>query len=111
MLIGQHIKGLTVEEIDKLNARPSRPSPVSMLEAVSSSEEGHRNRQFKIKDNLDDGAMLEPLDSSSDESANDSFTCSEFEYENEKGSSPSGRDAMSLNTPTSFSKLGPQSVK
>lgn len=82
----RQVKGLTVEEIDKLNARPSRPSPVSMLEAVSSSSEGNRRQKpFKIKDHLDDGAMLEPLDSSSDESANDSFTCSEFEYENEKG--------------------------
>lgn len=89
------VKGLTIEEVDKLNARPTRPSPVSMLEAVSSSSEGRRQQQqFKIRDHLDDGAMLEPLDSSSDESANDSFTCSEFEYENDKGRNDFDRNAM-----------------
>lgn len=35
----RQVKGLTVEEIEKLNARPRRPSPVSLLDAVSSSEE------------------------------------------------------------------------
>ncbi|KAK3099557.1 hypothetical protein FSP39_006219 [Pinctada imbricata] len=76
-------KGLTLEEIEKLNARPQRPSPVSMLEAVSSSSEGnHRHRNNHLNP---DQMMLVPSDSSSDDSANDSFTCSEFEYENDKG--------------------------
>ena len=76
-------KGLTKEDVDKLNARPQMPSPVSMVEAVSSSSEGQRQRNKHLHP---DQMMLVPPDSSSDDSANDSFTCSEFEYENDRGS-------------------------
>ena len=74
-------KGLTVEEINRLNARPDRKSPVSMLEAVSSSSDDRLHRQ-KMKPVEHSHMLLEPPDSSSEDSgANDSFTCSEFEYE------------------------------
>ncbi|XP_041360351.1 cadherin-related tumor suppressor-like [Gigantopelta aegis] len=74
-------KGLTVEEINRLNARPDRKSPVSMLEAVSSSSDDRLRRQ-KMKPVEHSHILLEPPDSSSEDSgANDSFTCSEFEYE------------------------------
>nr|CAD7201667.1 unnamed protein product [Timema douglasi] len=96
--------GLTAEEIDRLNSRPRTSSLVSTLDAVSSSSEAPRAR----------GRLLEPggvataslhhlhhggvngvvdlpdthLDNNSstttDESGNDSFTCSEFEYDNDK---------------------------
>lgn len=74
------VKGLTIGEIEKLNARPQRPSPESMVEAVSSSSAspGH-NQPYNHNT-----SVLEPPESSSEESANDSFTCSEFEYESEK---------------------------
>ncbi|CAN8006312.1 unnamed protein product [Ixodes hexagonus] len=78
--------GLTAEEIECLNARPRNCSLVSTLDAVSSSgSEGTKGG--KMSQLLDDrpAAMLDTAtghDSSSDESGNDSFTCSEFEYDN-----------------------------
>lgn len=78
-------KGLTVEEVDRLNARPRGNSPVSMLDAVSSTSDD--NVMFKMKGPHQPPpqcALLEPPDSTTDESANDSFTCSEFEYDNDK---------------------------
>ncbi|KAK6172202.1 hypothetical protein SNE40_015917 [Patella caerulea] len=82
----KHVKGLTVEEINRLNARPGPPSPASLQEAMSSSSEGKRKLKMKPVENihLDGSILLEPPDSSSSDSgANDSFTCSEFEYEND----------------------------
>ncbi|KAM7290981.1 cadherin-related tumor suppressor [Ixodes scapularis] len=77
--------GLTAEEIECLNARPRNCSLVSTLDAVSSS--GSEGTKGKLSQLLDDrpAALLDAAtghDSSSDESGNDSFTCSEFEYDN-----------------------------
>lgn len=84
--------GLTAEEIERLNnsRHKNNSSLVSTLDAVSSSESEDR-RKNKLG-NI--GNMLEPnqemmqrardTSSDDDESGNDSFTCSEFEYDNEK---------------------------
>lgn len=77
--------GLTAEEIECLNARPRNCSLVSTLDAVSSS--GSEGTKGKLSQLLDERptALLDAAtghDSSSDESGNDSFTCSEFEYDN-----------------------------
>ena len=70
---------LTLEEVDRLNSRP-RESPASLMEAFSSSSE---NNTRKVKRPFhqypDTSGLLEPPESSSEDSANDSFTCSEFE--------------------------------
>lgn len=74
--------GLTADEIDRLNHRPRNSSLVSTLDAVSSSSEDNQ-RKDKISELLETNTeLLEAPDSSTDESGNDSFTCSEFEYEN-----------------------------
>ncbi|XP_013390955.1 cadherin-related tumor suppressor-like [Lingula anatina] len=73
--------GLTVEEIERLNAR-QHVSPTSTIDAVSSTTEG-RGRPNNIN-TLEHSGLLEPPESTSDDSSNDSFTCSEFEYENER---------------------------
>ncbi|XP_064092540.1 cadherin-related tumor suppressor-like [Macrobrachium nipponense] len=74
--------GLTAEEIERLNTRPRNSSLVSTLDAVSSSSEDNQ-RKDKLAELLETNTeLLEPPDSSTDESGNDSFTCSEFEYEN-----------------------------
>ncbi|KAK8375851.1 hypothetical protein O3P69_008534 [Scylla paramamosain] len=74
--------GLTPEEIERLNTRPRNSSLVSTLDAVSSSSEDNQ-RKDKLAELIETNTeLLEPPDSSTDESGNDSFTCSEFEYEN-----------------------------
>ncbi|CAL4106132.1 unnamed protein product, partial [Meganyctiphanes norvegica] len=74
--------GLTAEEIERLNTRPRNSSLVSTLDAVSSSSEDNQ-RKDKLAELLETNTeLLEAPDSSTDESGNDSFTCSEFEYEN-----------------------------
>lgn len=98
-------KGLTVEEVNRLNARPDVTDPVSVIDAVSSSIDNagrpragahggpgpkhhllasHQHHIMAAHDPvLDSSLLLDPPDSSSDDSgANDSFTCSEFEYDN-----------------------------
>ncbi|EFN76853.1 Cadherin-related tumor suppressor [Harpegnathos saltator] len=79
--------GLTAEEIERLNSRPRTSSLVSTLDAVSSSSEArgppahgplhhHRRHTPPVE-------RLERRNSSTtDESGNDSFTCSEIEYDN-----------------------------
>lgn len=89
----RQVKGLTVEEIEKLNARPRRPSPVSLLDAVSSSEEGRHMANIRMSTINSDVELVAP-ESSSEDSANDSFTCSEFEYENEKNKNEFDPNAM-----------------
>lgn len=64
--------GLTTEEIERFNCRSS--SLVSTLDAVSSSSEARRQNAANIPDNHSS--------TSTDESGNDSFTCSEIEYDN-----------------------------
>ncbi|XP_069129376.1 protocadherin Fat 4-like [Argopecten irradians] len=76
----RQVKGLTIGEIQKLNTRPQPPSPESLVEMVSSSSASHGHHPPYIHNS----SVLEPPDSSSEESANDSFTCSEFEYESER---------------------------
>ncbi|OWF51064.1 cadherin-related tumor suppressor-like [Mizuhopecten yessoensis] len=76
----RQVKGLTYGEVKKLNTRPQPPSPESMVEMVSSSSASHGHHPPYIHNS----SVLEAPDSSSEESANDSFTCSEFEYENER---------------------------
>lgn len=75
--------GLTADEIERLNTRPRNSSLVSTLDAVSSSsDEDHRGKD-KLAELLETNTeLLEAQDSSTDESGNDSFTCSEFEYDN-----------------------------
>lgn len=78
--------GLTAEEIERLNSRPRTSSLVSTLDAVSSSSEArgptsshgpmhlHRRHSPPRNDRRNS--------STTDESENDSFTCSEVEYDN-----------------------------
>lgn len=75
---------LTAEEIQRLNSRPRTSSLVSTLDAVSSSSEvphvssvGHHMNHMHHSSNVDAHSST-----SSDESGNDSFTCSEIEYDN-----------------------------
>ena len=75
---------LTLEEVDRLNSRP-RESPASLMEAFSSSSENNTRKMKKpFQPYQDTSVLLEPPESSSEDSANDSFTCSEFEYDNDK---------------------------
>lgn len=74
--------GLTTEEIERLNARPRNLSLVSTLDAVSTSSDDNADKH-KLAELLESNTeLLEAQDSSTDESGNDSFTCSEFEYDN-----------------------------
>lgn len=92
--------GLTAEEIERLNSRPRTSSLVSTLDAVSSSSEAPRGRSGAVVGgNAGSVAALHHLNhlhhgvngannddngssTTTDESGNDSFTCSEFEYDN-----------------------------
>lgn len=75
--------GLTAEEIERLNSRPRNSSLVSTLDAVSSSSDDHPRSKEKLAELMETNTeLLETAESSTDESGNDSFTCSEFEYEN-----------------------------
>ena len=76
--------GLTAEEIERLNSRPRNSSLVSTLDAVSSSSDDRPTRsKEKLAELMETNTeLLETAESSTDESGNDSFTCSEFEYEN-----------------------------
>ncbi|XP_068085239.1 cadherin-related tumor suppressor [Anabrus simplex] len=107
--------GLTAEEIERLNSRPRTSSLVSTLDAVSSSSEAPRGRRLMepgggpsavaalhhlnhLHHSTVNGVpMTDPhLDNhsstSTDESGNDSFTCSEFEYDNSNGKLVEGDD-------------------
>ncbi|KAJ8896879.1 hypothetical protein PR048_002225 [Dryococelus australis] len=94
--------GLTAEEIERLNSRPRTSSLVSTLDAVSSSSEAPRARGRLLEPGGGSSAPLHHLhhagvnggvdlpgthldnnsSTTTDESGNDSFTCSEFEYDN-----------------------------
>ena len=88
--------GLTVEDVHLMNA--VRTGPIGTLDAISSSSDGrHAYRSTRANGTAYQyeqsnqaqlaaaAAGLEPGDSSSDEAgSNDSFTCSEFEYEPER---------------------------
>ena len=81
--------GLTAEEIERLNnsRHKNNSSLVSTLDAVSSSESDDR-RKSKLADLLEANPEIMPrtrdTSSDEDESGNDSFSCSEFEYDDEK---------------------------
>ena len=66
----------------RLHGRPPRnnSSLVNTVDAVSSGSEGRKKRGGREPGG---GPIMERGSSSSDESGNDSFTCSEFEYENQ----------------------------
>ncbi|KFB39729.1 AGAP007924-PA-like protein [Anopheles sinensis] len=75
---------VTMPEIERLNARPRTSSLVSTLDAVSSSSEAparvpapHLSHMHHSPADIDTHSST-----STDESGNDSFTCSEIEYDN-----------------------------
>lgn len=76
--------GLTAEEIERLNSRPRTSSLVSTLDAVSSSSEAPRGGGTNHLTHMRHSPVPETHHSSTttDESGNDSFTCSEIEYDN-----------------------------
>lgn len=82
--VGTVPMGLTAEEIQRLNARPRTSSLVSTLDAVSSSSEApHVSGTSHHLSHLHHSAAVDAHSSTStDESGNDSFTCSEIEYDN-----------------------------
>ena len=94
-------RGLSVEEIERLNGRTG-PTPPSTLDAISSSTDQPRNnlnrpslparrpvvpppgnRHTPIGFPDPSNALLDPADTSSESGSNDSFTCSEFESESD----------------------------
>lgn len=76
--------GLTAEEIVRLNSRPRTSSLVSTLDAVSSSSEAPRGTASGHLAHMHHSPTPDTHRSSTstDESGNDSFTCSEIEYDN-----------------------------
>ena len=89
-------RGLSLEEVERLNHRPG-PTPPSTLDAISSSTEQPKRNNLNRPSlparrppvvpphhhhtGFPDPALLDPADSSSESGSNDSFTCSEFESE------------------------------
>ncbi|KAG6455040.1 hypothetical protein O3G_MSEX009016 [Manduca sexta] len=83
--VGTGAVGLTAEEIERMNARQRTSSLVSTLDAVSSSSEAPRTTS--VGHHMSHRHHSPPDDNrsstgSDDESGNDSFTCSEIEYDN-----------------------------
>ncbi|XP_015586375.2 cadherin-related tumor suppressor [Cephus cinctus] len=79
--------GLTAEEIERLNSRPRTSSLVSTLDAVSSSSEArgpptHGPLHLHRRHTPPPERLERHNSSTTDESGNDSFTCSEIEYDN-----------------------------
>ncbi|KAH0535378.1 hypothetical protein KQX54_016085 [Cotesia glomerata] len=80
--------GLTAEEIERLNSRPRTSSLVSTLDAVSSSSEArgppppHGPLHLHRRHTPPTERLERRNSSTTDESGNDSFTCSEIEYDN-----------------------------
>ena len=92
--------GLTAEEINRLNSRPRTSSLVSTLDAVSSSSGPppgpamHLHRAAETHDA--DGSTT------TDESGNDSFTCSEIEYDNASVAGEKTRKSQPYDFDSSF---------
>lgn len=80
--VGSGPMGLTAEEIERLNSRPRTSSLVSTLDAVSSSSEAPRVPGTHLTHMHHSPAVDAHSSTSTDESGNDSFTCSEIEYDN-----------------------------
>ena len=78
--------GLTAEEIERLNSRPRTSSLVSTLDAVSSSSEArgptHGPLHLHRRHTPPPERLKRRNSTTTDESGNDSFTCSEIEYDN-----------------------------
>lgn len=75
--------GLSIEEVERLNTpRPRNPSICSADHGRSSSEDDARRPLSRIR-NPADG--IPAPDSSSDSDSHDSFTCSEMEYDRDRG--------------------------
>lgn len=78
--------GLTAEEIERLNSRPRTSSLVSTLDAVSSSSEArgpsHNPLHLHRRLSPPQERLNRRASSTTEESGNDSFTCSEIEYDN-----------------------------
>ncbi|XP_046739792.1 cadherin-related tumor suppressor [Diprion similis] len=79
--------GLTAEEIERLNSRPRTSSLVSTLDAVSSSSEArgpptHGPLHLHRRHTPPPERLERRNSTTTDESGNDSFTCSEIEYDN-----------------------------
>ncbi|KAJ2950025.1 hypothetical protein O0L34_g11362 [Tuta absoluta] len=83
--VGSGAVGLTAEEIERMNARQRTSSLVSTLDAVSSSSEAPRGggvgHHMSHRHHSPQGDNRSST-GSDDESGNDSFTCSEIEYDN-----------------------------
>lgn len=87
--VGSGPMGLTAEEIERLNSRPRTSSLVSTLDAVSSSSEArgpppppHGGLHLHRRHTPPQERLERRSSSTTDESGNDSFTCSEIEYDN-----------------------------
>lgn len=102
----QTAMGLTAEEIERLNGRARTSSLVSTLDAVSSSSEAPGGpHHLSLGGGLHSSVDVDAHSSTStDESGNDSFTCSEIEYD---GNSLSG-DAPKYPTNKSISNDLPE---
>ena len=83
------VRGLTVDDVNRLNTH-RKPSTVSTGDAGSSSSDdpnpNHINRtDFTHADLMDpSSSMIPTAESSSDDDSNDSFTCSEVDYDHDK---------------------------
>ncbi|CAH0406955.1 unnamed protein product [Chilo suppressalis] len=98
--VGSGAVGLTSEEIERMNARQRTSSLVSTLDAVSSSSEAPRgggvghHMSHRHHSPQDDNRSSSGSD---DESGNDSFTCSEIEYDNNSISADKPEDGRRQN--------------
>ncbi|CAG9785684.1 unnamed protein product [Diatraea saccharalis] len=98
--VGSGAVGLTSEEIERMNARQRTSSLVSTLDAVSSSSEAPRgggvghHLTHRHHSPQDDNRSSSGSD---DESGNDSFTCSEIEYDNNSISADKPEDVRRQN--------------
>ncbi|XP_026315594.1 cadherin-related tumor suppressor isoform X2 [Hyposmocoma kahamanoa] len=98
--VGTGAVGLTAEEIERMNARQRTSSLVSTLDAVSSSSEAPRG--VGVGHHMSHRHHSPPVDhrsssGSDDESGNDSFTCSEIEYDNNSISADKPEDVRRQN--------------
>lgn len=83
--VGTVPMGLTAEDIQRLSSPPRTSSLVSTLDAVSSSSEAPHvpGTSHHLSHHLHHSSAVDGHSSTStDESGNDSFTCSEIEYDN-----------------------------
>ncbi|KAI5642703.1 cadherin domain-containing protein [Phthorimaea operculella] len=98
--VGSGAVGLTAEEIERMNARQRTSSLVSTLDAVSSSSEAPRGggvgHHMSHRHHSPQGDNRSST-GSDDESGNDSFTCSEIEYDNNSINADKSEDVRRQN--------------